>query len=167
MTQRTILSAWLVLAAAALAGCASAPRHDAAAQAALVAAPTPAEWRPGEVWRFRTFDADGTVIRDVLLRITDGPANTCQQGEWLALERVVYPMPAPTDGPAAPRSPWGYQVEGRHLELSLSLSCDTGTINGALDGPRFEGTTSVGPFDGVYYRPLRIVAEHVPSPTPR
>lgn len=159
----------------ALAGCASAPRHDAAAhaaaQAALAAAPTPAEWRPGEVWRFRSFDADGAVIRDVLLRITDGPANTCHQGEWLALERVTYPMPTPMptamDAPSAPRSPLGYLVEGRRLELKLSVACDTGTISGALDGARFEGTTSAGPFDGIYYRPVRVVAEHVPSPTPR
>ena len=52
-------------------------------------------------------------------------------------------------------------------ELDPTGWCDLEMINGALDGARFEGTTSGGPFAGRRYQPLRVEAEHVPAPSSR
>lgn len=153
-----------------LSGCASTSRQDAAARAAayraLIEAPTPAEWRPGETWRLRRFDADGAVTSEELLRLTDRPIDTCQNGEWMALEPLVPRRRPVREGVPLPEMHWAYQVKGRHLELDPTGWCDLEMINGALDGARFEGTTSGGPFAGRRYQPLRVEAEHVPAPSP-
>ena len=152
-----------------LSGCASTSRQDAAARAAayraLIEAPTPAEWRPGETWRLRHFDADGAVSGEVPLRITDRPIETCESGEWLALERLDVAQPGSAQ---APGTDWAYQVEGRSLDIDPHPGwCDLGSISGALDGARFEGRTSGGPFTYGRYQPLRIEAEHVHAPSSR
>lgn len=153
----------------ALASCTSSTRRDwdarMAAYAALVAAPTPAEWRPGETWRLRSFDADGAVDSEVPLRITDRPIETCTSGEWMALERLDVAQPGGAAVAQAPGTDWAYQVQGRSLGIDPHPAmCDMGSISGALDGARFTGTIGGGPFPAPGYRPLRVEAVHVPSP---
>jgi hypothetical protein len=103
-------------------------------------------WKPGDIWSIILLDHEGNIVRSLVIRITEKPANPCRDGEWKRLEVL---SDSPAHDPAYKPEP-AYEITHGELNIDLSINICDGyyPLHGDLTPLGIQGTHGTFGMDG-------------------